>query len=68
MNPNETTELWAIMKAYKWIDMVSEGKFIKFPNIWPQRFIPVFDTKEQAIQFNNGSSKNIMKMSVPDVK
>jgi len=68
MNLNEPTELWAVMKAYKWIDMVKEGQPIRFPDIFPQRFIPVFNTKEQAIEFNKGSSKNIIKMSVPATK
>jgi hypothetical protein len=40
---------WCVMKAYHWQNLSVAGVPMTAPPEGPQRFIPVFDTREQAV-------------------
>ena len=44
--------LWAVMRAERWDALEIRGFPIRAPDIGPQRFIPVFNTKAEAIAWN----------------
>jgi hypothetical protein len=56
------TSMWAIMRAYKWRSLSIEGLPVSCPEPGPQRFIPVFNTRDQAIKWNNGSAEDVMEV------
>lgn len=43
--------LYAVMRAIAWDGIQAGGFPMKAPPDGPQRFIPVFDTREQAVAF-----------------
>jgi hypothetical protein len=45
------TAKWAVTKAYKFDTLSVFGHDLPAPENGPQRFIPVFDTREQAEWF-----------------
>lgn len=55
---------WAIMKAYTWGSLSVEGSPLTPPVEGPQRFVPIFDTHEQAVAWNNGSDVDVRQMTV----
>lgn len=61
-NNSNCKVMWAVMMACKWDSIITMGCPLQCPSDGPQRFIPVFDTKEQAIKWN-GSDKNIVMLS-----
>ena len=42
---------YAVMRAIAWDGIKAGGILLNAPPDGPQRFIPVFDTKEQAVAF-----------------
>lgn len=61
----ETTEppfFWAVMKAYSWGSLSVGGLSIGSPPKGPQRFMPLFETREQAVAWDNGCEDNIGMM------
>ena len=50
---------WVIMKLHKWDSLTVWGIPTSTPKEGPHGFIPVFDTREQAVAFNSGSEANI---------
>lgn len=40
---------WCVMKAHGWDGLTVAGIPMQAPKEGPQRFIPVFDTREQAV-------------------
>ena len=57
------TEWWAVMRAVPWDKVTIQGNKLTPPIEGPCRFIPLFDTREQAITFENGSSENVFKVT-----
>jgi len=59
--------LWAVMKAHPWSKLQVHGQPLRCPIQGPQRFIPVFDTREQAVEWN-GSDEHVemLMLVVPD--
>ena len=51
--------MWAVMKAYSWSSLTVGGMSLGSPPEGPQRFVPVFDSREQAVEFDNGCEDNI---------
>lgn len=45
--------LYAVMRAISWDGVEAGGHQMKAPPDGPQRFIPVFDTEDQAIAWAN---------------
>jgi len=56
--------MWAIMKAYGWNSIEITGVNIIPPPNGPQRFIPLFDTREQALAFTDGDESNLQEMEM----
>lgn len=55
---------WAVMRAQRFTDIETTiGIPLRHPPEGPQRFIPVFDTKEQAVEWNGGDH-NVKQMIV----
>lgn len=44
--------LWCIMKAHGWNNLSIAGIAMKAPDKGPQYFIPVFNTKKQALEWS----------------
>ena len=55
--------MFAVFKAYPWSALEVLGCMpLGTPKEGPQRFIPLFDTKEQALEFTDGDESNIFQM------
>ena len=59
--PTPSKRLWAVMKAHSWDKLSVLGHPLLSPAEGPQRFIPVFDTREQAVQWA-GSDEHVVEM------
>jgi hypothetical protein len=60
----EPKSYWAVMRAQQFTDIeTAMGIPLQHPSEGPQRFIPVFDTKEQAVAWNGGDH-NVKEMIV----
>jgi hypothetical protein len=46
-----TKTLWAVMRAHEWSALEANGIPLTSPVDGPQRFIPVFDSQEQAAEW-----------------
>lgn len=44
--------LWCVMKAFAYPGIEISGYKIPHPQDGPQRFIPVFNTREEAVKWN----------------
>ena len=71
----QNTSRWCVMKAFQWstFEIASNHPLIlkqpvTMPEGGPQRFIPVFDTREQAVAFEDGDETFVqeLKMSNPE--
>lgn len=58
------TTYWAVMKAYDFRAMSVFGICLTAPKEGPHRFIPVFDTKEQAIAFEDGCKDHVYMLTI----
>lgn len=54
--------MWAVFKAYKWNSLQVLGLNLKAPLNGPCKFIPLFDTKAQALKFADGDESNVFEM------
>ena len=54
--------LWAVMKAHAWDSITAQGYPLMSPPEGPQRFIPVFETREQAIAWADSDEHVAMLM------
>jgi hypothetical protein len=54
--------LWAVMKAHAWSSLTVAGIEMTSPAEGPQRFIPVFETREQAVAWA-GSEEHVVLLS-----
>ena len=52
---------WAVMKAHTWNNITVADIPMQAPAEGPQRFIPVFDTREQAVKWA-GSDEHVYEM------
>lgn len=58
---------WAVMRAYSWSSIslpALHSITLRADFEGPHRFIPVFDTREQAVAWNNGSDVDVREMTV----
>jgi len=51
--------LYVVMKAYSWSSVTAGGMPMMSPPEGPQRFMPVFNSREQAVAWDNGCEDNI---------
>jgi hypothetical protein len=59
MTPTKTCALWAVMKAHAWNSVTNaHGQPLVCPPDGPHRFIPVFNTREQAVAWD-GSDEHV---------
>lgn len=54
--------MYAIMKAQSFGNIEINGVPVKVPEKGPQAFIPLFETREQAVAFDNGSEAHVAKV------
>lgn len=50
---------WCVMKAHGWQNLSVAGVAMAAPKEGPQRFIPVFDTREQAVAWSNNDETHV---------
>lgn len=48
----QVRRFWCVMKAHGWQNLSVAGIAMKPPAEGPQHFIPVFDTREQAVAWS----------------
>jgi hypothetical protein len=53
---------WAVMKAHSWDCLECSGLPVRMPEDGPHRFIPVFNTREQAVAWA-GSDEHVYAMT-----
>ena len=58
---------WAVMKVLPWDHILAHGYPLRCPTEGPQRFIPVFDTREQAVAWA-GSDEHVAMLIPKDEK
>lgn len=58
----EQQPLWAVMKAMKWSSISALGLPLSFPKGGPCRLIPVFSTRAEAVEFNDGSEEGVQQL------
>jgi hypothetical protein len=51
--------MWVVMTAYLWSNVTVNGMPMRSPADGPQRFMPVFESREQAVAWNNGCEDNV---------
>lgn len=54
--------MWAVFKAYSWSSLQVLGLDLTAPPDGPCKFIPLFDTKDQALKFADGDESNVFEM------
>ena len=59
--------MWAIMKAYKWRSLTIGGIELAAPADGPQQFIPIFETRDQAVKFADGDETHLAEVEERDV-
>ena len=63
----KTTEtkppMWAVMKMHGWRDVVVNGYPLSQPKEGPHGLIPVFKTREQAVEWA-GSEENVRQLEL----
>lgn len=64
---NTKKEMWAVMKAFEWSSIQTLGLPLQCPPEGPQHFIPVFDTREQAVEWS-GSCEHVSLLTVNSEK
>lgn len=57
----EQKPMWAVMKAHSWGSIQAMGFPLSAPAEGPHRFIPIFNTKKQAVKFA-GSAKHVAQL------
>lgn len=57
--------LWAVMKAHTWGSISAHGFPLQCPPEGPHRFIPVFNTREQAVAWD-GSDEHVAKVMMSE--
>lgn len=64
MSKKKIKPMWAVMKAQSFSSIEINGIPLSVPankNL-PTAFIPLFETREQAVAFDNGSGAHIAKV------
>ena len=57
------THKWVVMKLQDWSGITVFGHPVIVPKEGPSGYIAVFDTREQAIAYNNGSAESVHQIS-----
>jgi hypothetical protein len=50
---------WCVMKAHGWKNLTVAGIEMAAPKEGPQHFIPVFDTREQAVAWSGNDETHV---------
>jgi hypothetical protein len=53
--------LWAVMRAHSWGSIAINGTSLVAPPEGPHRFIPVFETRNQAVTWH-GSDSDVFEL------
>lgn len=54
--------MWAVMKAQSWDSIEVMGIPMRAPEDGPCRFIPLFETRAQAVAWDNGCEDHIREV------
>jgi hypothetical protein len=65
---NKMHKLWAVMKRYSWDCVTVQGTELRSPKDGPHFFIPLFETREQAVKWADGNDERIYEVTVADEK
>ena len=58
---------WAVMKGYPWSSVEAAGIPLQSPPEGPHRFIPIFDTREQAVAWA-GSDEHVVELATKELE
>jgi hypothetical protein len=62
MSATKQKRMWAVMKAHSWGSIEVGGHPLAFPKDGPHKFVPLFNTKRQAVRFA-GSDEHVYEVS-----
>jgi len=68
--PKTATKCWAVMRGFPWsalklADLYGHGVPLNLKgDDQPSRFIPLFDTRRQAVAFNGGDDGDVLEMEM----
>lgn len=62
IQPNATERRYCVMKAHNWACITVAGFPMLPPSDGPCAFIPIFDTREQAIAWDNGCAYHVFAL------
>lgn len=57
-----SASMWAVMKAYSWESLEVMGLSLRAPPQGPCKFIPLFETRAQAIAFDGGCEDHVREV------
>lgn len=56
-------ELWCVMKNYKWSTLSIQGFDLSLKQLGSVGFIPIFDNREQAVAWDDGSDEHVFRLT-----
>ena len=60
--PVEKKSMWVVMRALSFDSLETMGRKLSAPVGGPFRFMPVFETKDQAVAFEEGCEDNVREI------
>ena len=54
--------LWCVMKAHKWSCLSVHSYTMSAPADGPEYFMPIFETREQAVKWENGNDEHVKEV------
>ena len=59
----DTIRLWVVFNVVSFDSVrAADGRHLRLPKTDPQAFLPVFDTKDQAVKWNGGKEHNVVEI------
>lgn len=56
-------EMWCVMKVHKWNHLQVGGYKVSAKQIGSSGFIPVFDSRELAVAWDDGSDEHVFRLA-----
>ena len=56
--------MWAVMTGQSWNSFTVEGMEIGLPEEGPHGFIPLFDTRAQAVAWSRSGEKHVVEVKL----
>ena len=64
MSDQKAKRMWAVMTAQPWSAFTAGGLEITGPEEGPHKFMPLFDTREQAVAWSLSGDKHVVEVEL----